>query len=125
VECDPRNSKFYNAVNAIQLQRAKRLKTRQEIRDGMRQRLLEIQRNIDNNPSYPPAYLAKAVALALTGEPEPVWETELTHAEKLYSQSGVTGAGLPITVEFGNSIVDQNRKLCRELSSYWESVPEG
>jgi tetratricopeptide (TPR) repeat protein len=124
VECDPRNPKFYNAVNVIQLQRAQRLKTRREIRQGMRQRLEEIQRNIDKNPSYPPAYLAKAVALALTGEPEEIWEAELTHAEKLYSESRVSATGLPITVELGKSIVDRNRKLCRDMSSYWDSVPE-
>lgn len=125
VECNPRNPKFYNAVNVIQLQRAQRLKTRREIRQGMRQRLHEIQRNIDSNPSYPPAYLAKAVALALTGEPEHIWEAELIHAKKLYSESGISATGLPIASDLIKDIIDRNYKLCRDMSSYWESVPEG
>lgn len=125
VECDPRNPKFYNAVNVIQLQRAQRLKTRREIRQGMRQRLQEIQRNIDNNPSYPPAYLAKAVALALTGEPKEVWEAALAHAEKLYQQSGKSATGLPIASDIIEGMIERNYELCRNMSSYWESVPEG
>jgi hypothetical protein len=52
VRCDPSNPKFYNAIKGIQLDRAKRLKTRREVRESMRQRLQEIQRNIDTKTHH-------------------------------------------------------------------------
>lgn len=125
VECDPNNPKFYNAVNGIQLVRAKRFKTRREIREIMRRKLQEIQRNIDNNPSYPPAYLIKAVALALNGEPKNIWETELRRAEDLYLQHGISGAGLPLTADLIKIIIARNYNQCLEMNTYWNNIPEG
>jgi tetratricopeptide (TPR) repeat protein len=124
VECDPSNPKFYNAINGIQLDRAKGLKTRREVRDSMRQRLQEVQRNIDNDPAYSPAYLTKAVALALSGEPKDIWEAELDRAEQLYEQRKISAAGLPLTPYLIKGIIARNHNLCLEMSSYWESLPK-
>ena len=125
VECDPQNPKFYNTINGIQLARVTRLKTRREIRKSMEQRLQTIQRSIDNNPSYPPAYLSKAVALALSGKPRDIWEAELKRAEQLYLELGISGAGLRVTPDQIKTIIARNYKQCLEVSSYWDSIPEG
>lgn len=125
VECDPNNPKFYNAIIGIQVARAKRFKARREIRESMRQRLQEIQRYIDNNPSYPPAHLTKAAMLALIGEPKHIWDTELRHAEELYLQRGISAAGLPLTAGLVKNIIARNYNQCLEMSTYWNNLPEG
>lgn len=125
VECDPGNSKFYNAINGIQLARATRLKTRREIRKSMNLKLQEIERNIDSDPSYPPAYLMKAVTLALIGKPRDKWEAELNLAKQLYLEHGKSGAGLQVTPNQVNNIIGRNSKQCFEMSSYWNNTPEG
>lgn len=124
VECEPQNPKFYNAINGIQLARVTRLKTRPEIRKSMEQRLQEIQRNIENNPSYPPAYLMKAVALALNGKSKDIWEAELKRAEHLYLESGISGAGLQLMPDQIKNIIARNYNQCLEMSRYWDSVSE-
>jgi len=125
VECDPNNPKFHNAVNHNQLARAKRLKTRREIREIMIKIRQEIQRNIDNYSSYPPAYLIKAIALALDGEPKHIWENELRRAEELYLQAGIIGAGLPFNADLLKNIITSKYNQCLEMNAYWNNIPEG
>jgi len=124
VECDPGNPKFLNAINGIQLARITGLKTRREIRKSLDLKLQEIQRYIENNPSYPPAYLMKAVTLALNGKPRDKWEAELNMAEQLYLKHGKSGAGLQVTPDHIKNIIARNYKQCLEMSSYWDSTPE-
>lgn len=126
VEIDPGNPKFQNAVSGIELARAKRLASRQQIREAMRRRLKHLERTIDENPEYPTLHLAKATALALNGEPREVWEPELRLGEKLYLDRGTSvSSNEPITPEAVATIVARTEHDCIEMNKHWENAPEG
>lgn len=124
IELDPHQPKFYNAIIGIQLDRAKQLKTRSEIRADVAERLQQINESIAANPKYPPTYLQKAAALAQRGEHESVWQGELESASKLYLDGGMSGAGLPITPDGASTIIDRCKSECQELKKYWDGLPE-
>lgn len=125
VESDPDNPKFHNTVHGIELERAKHLTTRQEIREAMRRRLKHLEHTIDTHPEYPTLHLSKATALALNGEPRDVWELELIQAEKLYSARGRrVGSNEPITSDAINEIITRTELECIVMSRHWEDAPD-
>jgi hypothetical protein len=71
------------------------------------------------------AYLRKAVAFALNGEPKHIWEAELRHAEQIFSQRNISAAGLPLYTDLIKNIIARIHNLCLEMNSYWTSISEG
>lgn len=122
-ECDPDNPKFWNSLMFIRNHRIKHLKTRHQIREHVAQTLEEVEQTIQDNPKYAPAYLSKALALALRGESIEIWIKELKRAEQIYIENIEGGHGLRLDEHKIKQIIERNKKECFEMVNIWEKLP--
>lgn len=96
-DCDPDNTKFQNSVNYAMLRLASSFKSKKELRIQSEILLENVERMINTNPAYASAYLSKACALALCGEPKSVWENEINKAKEAYLNSSHMCGGAKMT----------------------------
>ena len=109
----------------ILLDRAKTLRTQDEVAASIGERLNQIDLAIAAHPDYPPLHFAKAASLAMCGKPQDEWEAELAAAQTLYSGRSRAASGLPLQSGQVEAVIARNRSLCLEMARYWHGLANG
>ncbi|MEI6614469.1 MAG: hypothetical protein WCL37_06195, partial [Chrysiogenales bacterium] len=119
----PNHPKYHNAVAGIQLDLARRCKTRTDANSYLARALQYKDRLIREFPNYPPAHLGRAAILAASGAKEADWEAEIDEACKLYEQQSVMGAGIETSSERLKIVLQNCRMKCLEAAAWWQKLP--
>lgn len=124
VACEPHNPKFRNGLIAVQFEVIQRLRTKKAVREAATVALGDIQELIEQHPDYPPAYLARAQTLALSGAPREQWEAALARSAEAYERSSRMASGLRATASRMEEVISQNVHVCMALAEHWAKLEQ-
>lgn len=124
IECDPQNPKFQNTLINVLIDREYSLRSRKDFLAAMEIIMSELDKAIAENPAYPPYYLSKAKALALSGCTQAKWRLEIEKARELYAQRTHAVSGLSLRPGDVDRILARSTAECQELAKRWDSLPE-